>query len=168
VYLMRTYYKKPPEECLDDEGWFHTQDAGYLDEGGFLHWHGRISAMIKTGGANVSPVEVETRAIEQEWVGVASTVGVPHPGLSEVVVLCIVPIKGSEPAIPELMDHLRGRLSSYKVPRRVLVCRDEDLGFTASEKVRVDALRRVAAERIVETDDDVEWVTFLKEWLHQR
>ena len=59
VSLMRGYYKVVPEAYLDENGFFRTQDGGWLDEEGYVHWTGRISGMIKTGGANVSPVEIE-------------------------------------------------------------------------------------------------------------
>ena len=58
---MRGYYKVLPEDFLDENGYFRTKDGGWLDEAGYLHWTGRISGMIKTGGANVSPLEIESR-----------------------------------------------------------------------------------------------------------
>lgn len=162
VYLMRTYYKVAPEACLDDEGWFHTQDAGHLDEQGYLHWHGRISGMIKTGGSNVSPVEVETRAAESGVLGVVTVVGVPHHLLGEAVVMCAVPLQGTEPDPAPVLSHLRATLATYKVPRRILYFSDEELRFTASDKVQADLVRRLAVERLVATDEDQEWVSHLK------
>jgi fatty-acyl-CoA synthase len=162
IYLMRAYYKVAPETCVDDEGWFHTGDAGHLDERGYLHWDGRISGMIKTGGSNVSPVEVETRATESGVLGVVSVVGVPHHLLGEAVVMCAVPLLGTEPDPAAVLSHLRATLAVYKVPRRILFFGDEELAFTASEKVQADEVRRLAVARLVATDDDVVWVEHLK------
>lgn len=162
VYLMRTYYKVAPEDCLDDEGWFHTQDAGHLDEQGYLHWHGRISGMIKTGGSNVSPVEVETRAAESGVLGVVTVVGLPHHLLGEAVVMCAVPLQGTEPDLAAVLSHLRATLATYKVPRRILFFSDEELRFTASDKVQAELVRQLAVERLVATDEDQEWVSHLK------
>jgi acyl-CoA synthetase (AMP-forming)/AMP-acid ligase II len=162
VYLMRTYYKVAPEACLDDEGWFHTQDAGHLDEQGYLHWHGRISGMIKTGGSNVSPVEVETRAVESGVLGVVTVIGVPHHLLGEAVVMCAVPLQGTEPDPAAVLAHLRANLAVYKVPRRILFFGDEELRFTASDKVQADLARRLAVERLLATDEDGDWVAYLK------
>ncbi|HUE59743.1 MAG TPA: long-chain fatty acid--CoA ligase, partial [Acidimicrobiales bacterium] len=53
--LMDHYVGTMPQECFDSDGFFHTGDAGWFDEDGYLHWTGRRSEMIKTGGANVSP-----------------------------------------------------------------------------------------------------------------
>ncbi len=162
AYLMRTYYKVAPEACLDDEGWFHTQDAGHLDEQGYLHWHGRISGMIKTGGSNVSPVEVETRAFESGVLGVVTVIGVPHHLLGEAVVMCAVPLQGTEPDPGAVLAHLKANLAVYKVPRRILFFDDEELRFTASDKVQADLARRLAVERLLATDEDGDWVAFLK------
>src|SRR3546814_2305789 len=57
--LMSGYLGKAPEECFDTEGFFCTGDGGRLDEAGRFYWEGRLTDMIKTGGANVSPVEVD-------------------------------------------------------------------------------------------------------------
>ena len=136
-----------PEASLDDEGWFHTRDAGHLDEQGYLHWHGRISGMIKTGGSNVSPVEVETRAFESGVLGVVSVVGVPHPLLGEAVVMCAVPLQGAEPGRAVVLAHLRETLAVYKVPRRILFFSDEELRSrpaTRSRPTWSDAGRRAA------------------------
>ena len=58
---MRCYLGKTPAECFDADGWFHTGDVGHLDERGELHWTGRRTEMIKTGGAIVSPAEIEVQ-----------------------------------------------------------------------------------------------------------
>jgi fatty-acyl-CoA synthase len=160
--MMRGYYKSLPEECFDEDGWFHTKDSGFIDTGGYLHWTGRMSGLIKTAGANVSPVEVETKVAELELLGTVAVVGVPHPTLSEAVVLCGVPRKGVEVSGAEIIDRLRGTLASYKVPRRVLLFSHDDFVRTSNEKVRLDEIKRLAAGRILATDRDDEWVDFLR------
>ncbi len=57
--LMLGYIGTPLDETLDAEGFFRTGDGGYLDEVGRLFWEGRLTDIIKTGGANVSPLEVD-------------------------------------------------------------------------------------------------------------
>jgi fatty-acyl-CoA synthase len=168
VTLMRGYYKLPPEDALDDEGWFHTKDAGYLDEHGYLHWSGRISGLIKTAGANVSPIEVETRANELNMLGVCSVVGVPHPTLAEAVVLAGVPVAGVDFDRARLLAYLAEHLASYKVPKRVLLFEDKDLDFTTNEKLRIDRVRRLAVDQLISTDEDEAWVRFLRDWVSGR
>ena len=160
VTLMRGYYKIAPEECFDDDGWFRTKDSGHLDDAGYLHWHGRLSGLIKTAGANVSPAEVEAAVASWGRLKLGSAVGVPHPRFGEAVVLCAV--RSLDPVSAEdISGHLRGVLASYKVPRRVLFFDNEELTFTGSQKVRLEDLRSLAARRLAEGDD--EWAQFLRE-----
>ena len=59
-FLMNGYYKLPKEkQSIDDEGWLHTGDLGYVDEDNFLHLTGRIKDIIIKSGENISPVEIE-------------------------------------------------------------------------------------------------------------
>ncbi len=153
VTLMRGYYKVESAHVFDPEGFFRTQDGGSLDASGHLHWTGRLSGLIKTGGANVSPVELESVLAAYPGLRVAAAVGVPHPTLGEVVVLCAVPVASvREPDEAAIQAFVRERLAPYKVPRRVLLFSTEEFSYTANQKVqqgplRDAALRRLAAER---------------------
>jgi fatty-acyl-CoA synthase len=118
--------------------------------------------LIKTAGANVSPIEVEMRAAELKMIGVCTVLGVPHPTLGEAVVLAGVPLQEIEFDEDRFLAYLREHLASYKVPRRVLLFEDEQLQFTSSDKVRIDRVRQLVIERLISSDDDVEWVGFLK------
>ena len=89
------YVKVAPEEVFDTEGFFATGDAGFVDEEGHLHWVGRTSDLIKTGGANVSPVEIDNELLRHPGLSSALAVGVPHPTLGEIVVVCAVAQPGS-------------------------------------------------------------------------
>ena len=148
VTLMQGYWKVPLENVLDGEGYFHTGDGGYLDAEGLLHWTGRLSGMIKTGGANVSPLEVEKVAAEQPGVRAAIAVGLPHPTLGEALVLCVVPTEGSVVDENDLIARLRERLARYKVPRHVLVVEEAEAPTTGTQKLRADALRTLALDRM--------------------
>ena len=122
--LMRGYYKLEPELAFDADGWFRTQDGGSLDADGELHWTGRLSNLIKTGGANVSPLEIEAALRSYPGLRAALVVGVPHPTLGEVVVLCAIAEEGTTaPDGEAIRAFLRERLAPYKVPRCVLLFR---------------------------------------------
>jgi acyl-CoA synthetase (AMP-forming)/AMP-acid ligase II len=154
--LMRGYAKVPPELVFDADGWFRTQDGGSLDAEGFLHWTGRLSNLIKTGGANVSPLEIEQALAGHPDLELAVAVGVGHPTLGEAIVLCAVPAPGR--AIDEggIRAFLRGRLAAYKVPKRVLAFRAGELAFTGSQKVQLDPLRKLALERLAAEGAEIE------------
>ncbi|MCH2169178.1 AMP-binding protein [Myxococcota bacterium] len=148
VTFMRGYYKVQPESYLDDEGFFHTADEGTLDEEGYLHFTGRLSNVIKTGGANVSPLEIERCVAGCPGVHDGVAVGMPHPLLGEVVVLGVSRNEGAEVDPEEVRSYLRARLSAYKIPKLVLVFEDDELQYTATQKVQVAPFREAVVQRI--------------------
>ncbi len=146
--LMKGYLGKAPEEIFDEDGFYHTGDGGYIDEVGHLFWEGRLNDIIKTGGANVSPTEIDTAIAAFPGVRRTQTVGVPHATLSEMVVACVVPIDGANIDKDELLAYLKERLASYKVPREVLVFTEQEYPLTGNEKVKAGDLRKLACQRL--------------------
>jgi acyl-CoA synthetase (AMP-forming)/AMP-acid ligase II len=145
--LMKGYLKVAPEHTLDEEGFFHTGDSGWFDEHELLHFTGRFNNMIKTSGANVSPLEVEEALVAHPDIDAAAVVGIPAPTAGETVVACVVPRSGASLTENSVRDSLRGRLSSYKIPRRVLFFPDQsELPRTASNKFSVNAVRDLVVE----------------------
>jgi acyl-CoA synthetase (AMP-forming)/AMP-acid ligase II len=152
--LMRGYYKVAPEATFDADGYFHSQDGGYLDEHGYLHWQGRLSNIIKTGGANVSPLEIEECLLGYPDMRAAVAFGAPHPSLGEVIVLCAVAIEGETLEPERIVDFLKQRLAAYKIPRKILLFAESDLNFTGTQKIQTGklierALARLRVERAV-------------------
>ncbi len=154
--LMRGYAKVLPELVFDADGWFRTQDGGSLDAEGFLHWTGRLSNLIKTGGANVSPVEIEQLLVKHPDLKLAIAVGIGHPTLGEVVVLCAVPALGRSVDEAAIRAYLRERLAAYKVPRRVLVFRADELSYTGNQKLQLEPLRGLAEARLAAEGAEIE------------
>ncbi len=153
VTLMLGYQKVEPESWRDPDGYFHTGDAGLIDAEGYLHWTGRITDLIKTGGANVSPIEIERKLDSLQSLHAARIVGVPHPILGEIVVLCAVPTPGASPTEDEIRAWVREHMSTYKVPRRVFFFSEDEFELTGNQKIktaplREAALRRLEAERV--------------------
>ena len=146
--LMLGYLGTPSDETLDAEGFFHTGDGGYLDDAGRLFWEGRLTDIIKTGGANVSPREVDAVLVEHTEVKRSQTVGIPHETLGEVVIGCIVPNRVAVIDEAAIRDFARQSLASYKVPRRFLFFRDEELSTTGSDKVKTTDLRELVVARL--------------------
>jgi fatty-acyl-CoA synthase len=146
--LMLGYIDVPLDETLDEEGFFRTGDGGYMDAQGRLFWEGRLTDIIKTGGANVSPLEIDGVLATCPGVKIGQTVGVPHDTLGEMVVTCVVPHADVVLDEAGIREYLKQRLASYKVPRRVLFLREEDLSMTGTAKVKSTALRELAAQRL--------------------
>ena len=124
------------------DGWFHTRDAGHLDEGGFLYVHGRLDDVIVRGGENLSPGEIESVLLEHPAVLEAAVVGVPDVEWGEKVVAAVVPAAGAEVDEDELRDFVRARLRSTKTPERIQV--RADLPFNETGKL----LRRVLRDEL--------------------
>ncbi|WP_395395124.1 class I adenylate-forming enzyme family protein [Novosphingobium sp. BL-8A] len=146
--LMSGYLGKAPEECFDAEGFFCTGDAGRVDEAGRFFWEGRMTEMIKTGGANVAPIEVDEVIARIPGVKRTQTVGVPDDLLGEMVVACIVPLDGAVVDEATVIASCKAQIASFKVPRRVLFFRDEDYAITGSEKVKSSEVRKLAQARL--------------------
>jgi len=146
--LMLGYVGTPLSETLDAEGFFRTGDGGYLDDSGRLYWEGRLTEIIKTGGANVSPLEIDEVLEAYPGVKAVKTVGVPHDTLGEVVVACIVPQDGASLDAEQIRGFLRERLASYKVPRHVLFLDADALSVTGTGKLKAGELKQLATEKL--------------------
>ena len=143
--ITRGYLDDPAAtaETIDAEGWLHTGDLAEMDRDGACRVVGRLKDMIKTGGENVSPVEVEELLVSHPDVDRAAVVGLPDERWGELVVAFVVPAPGREPDPAELTEFCRNGLSPFKVPRLWRVV--DDLPMTASAKVQRAELRRIAA-----------------------
>jgi len=146
--LMLGYIGVPLEETLDAEGFFATGDGGYVDHEGRLFWEGRLNDIIKTGGANVSPLEIDETIRNCPGVKLNQTVGVPDELLGEMVVTAVVPHEGQVLDEDGIRDFARQSLASYKVPRRVLFFEEGELKTTGSAKIKTADLRELASKRL--------------------
>lgn len=149
--VMAHYYKMSPAHCFDAEGFFHTGDLATLDEGGRLHFRGRLKDVIKTAGVNVAAAEVEAVLQQHPGVKLACAVGVPHPARGENVAAFVVPGLTTCTA-EELLAFCRQRLASYKVPRHLFLCAEADLPLLGSGKVDKQALRAAAAKKVLSNE----------------
>jgi fatty-acyl-CoA synthase len=99
-------------------GWFHTGDIGVQDDDGYLYIVDRLKDMIVSGGENIAGSEVERVLYEHESVVEAAVVGRPDDRWGEVPIAYVV--SSSETTTPEeLIEHCRGQLARYKVPKHV-------------------------------------------------
>ncbi|HVX18475.1 MAG TPA: AMP-binding protein [Acidimicrobiales bacterium] len=110
--------------ALTDDGWFPTNDAGYLDAAGFLFVEGRLDDVIVRGGENISPGEVEDVLLQHEAVAEVAVVGVPDDEWGEVVAAAVVLTDGGRADEAELQEWVRTQLRSSRVPARVDIRRD--------------------------------------------
>jgi acyl-CoA synthetase (AMP-forming)/AMP-acid ligase II len=137
---MAGYWNRP--EATEDvirDGWFHTGDAGTVDEEGFFYVKDRIKDMIVTGSENVYPAEVEASLAAHPDIIEIAVIGVPDDRWGEKVKAVAVRRSGSSLSELELLAWAGERLAGYKRPRSVDFV--EQLPRNASGKILKRALR---------------------------
>lgn len=149
-YVTVGYYKDEDKNraAFDADGYFITGDLGILDPEGRLQFRGRMKEMIKTGGINVAPVEVEEILMAHPAVKIAFVVGVPDAQRDEMIGAIVIRRPGETVEGPELLAHCRRALAAYKVPRLVKFVDESDLPLTVTGKLQKNRLGDLfAAER---------------------
>jgi fatty-acyl-CoA synthase len=142
--LMRGYYRKPEATAaaIDAEGWMHTGDMGLLRADGHLRFMGRYKDMLKIGGENVDPMEVEAYLMGHPAINLAAVVSYPDARLSEVGVAFVRCEPGQSLSESDVLAYCRGRIASFKIPRHVFFV--DDFPMTGSGKIQKVKLREEA------------------------
>jgi fatty-acyl-CoA synthase len=147
--LMHGYLGRPADQTFDADGYFHTGDAGHVDVNGIVHYSGRRTEMIKTGGANVSPAELEVALRACAPVKLSRILGIADKRLDQIVVACIVCKEGFSATEEEIKAFLKERVASYKVPKHVLFFDEAEVPMTAGgTKVRDEGLVEKILEKL--------------------
>jgi fatty-acyl-CoA synthase len=149
--VMQAYYRKAEEtaKTIDPDGWLHTGDMGLIRPDGHLRFMGRYKDMLKIGGENVDPLEIEAYLASHPAIAAAAVVGLPDARLSEVAVAFVRVDPAHNLTVPEVIEHCRGKIASYKIPRHVVFV--EELPMTGSGKVQKVKLREEAHRRLAGT-----------------
>ena len=147
--LMVELLGQAPADVFEPGGWYRTGDSGLLDADGHLYFRGRLGTVIKAGGTNVAPREVELAIESQPGVMHAFVVGVPAAdGRGEAVAAAVVAKPGAGIDPQDLRARLRAEIASYKVPRHVAVfAEQQELPWLESGKIDLQALRRLLTDR---------------------
>lgn len=144
--LTTGIYGREREEVFDADGYYHTGDRGYI-ENGSIYFTGRYSEMIKTGGANVAPLEVEATLLTLEEIDQAYVFGLPDKALGEVVTAVLVPTDRVPCDPREVQEQLKDRLSVYKIPRRFHMVTAQEVPHLGSGKPDKRSLRQWALQQ---------------------
>lgn len=152
--LLLGYYKKPKETAAayTEDGFFRTGDMAERHADGHIRFLGRYKDMLKVGGENVDPMEVEGLLLEHPAVREVAVVGVPDERLAEVPIAFVAPNAGATVDARELLAFCRGKVASFKIPRQVIL--QDALPMTASGKIRKVELREVAERRFSAIEHD--------------
>jgi fatty-acyl-CoA synthase len=124
--VTRGYYREAEETAaaIDATGWFHTGDLAVQGGAGHTFFLGRLRETLRIGHFMVAPAEIEAFLMTHPKIAQAFVVGVPDARLGEVAVAFVIPRAGEAVTDTELEEHGRGRLASFKLPRRVFVVDD--------------------------------------------
>ena len=138
---IRDRYWRHPEATREafEDGWFLTGDVAVL-QAGYYRILGRSSIdIIKSGGYKLSALEIEGVLLDHEAIGEAAVIGLPDDTWGEVVAAAVTLKDGASLDLSGLKQWCAGRMSAYKIPRRLKVL--NDLPRNAMGKVVKPALR---------------------------
>ena len=142
--VMRGYLNDPETTArtFTQDGFLRTGDLGTQDADGRLRMVGRIKDVIRVGGENVAPAEVEEVLSAHPAVALAQVVGVPDARLVEVVAAFLQLREGAVVTEAEMLAWLKPRLANFRMPRHLRIVENfEAIGMTASGKVQKVKLR---------------------------
>jgi fatty-acyl-CoA synthase len=145
-YIMRGYLGSSATQTVDaitPDGFFRTGDMGRLLPDGTISFSGRVTEMIKKGGINISPAEVEDVLMRHDTVALAGVVGVPDATQGELLAAFVVAKPGATLRPDELAAHCRSVASRYKVPDFIEI--RESLPVTVTGKLMRRELKQIAA-----------------------
>ena len=137
------YYRDAEQTraAFDADGFFVTGDLGTVGGDGRIRFRGRLKEMIKTGGINVAPLEVEAVLLAHPAVKQAYVVGLSDRGKGEVAAAAVELHEGATATAEALTVFCRERLASYKVPARIIFRKAGEFPLTATGKVQKPRLR---------------------------
>ena len=116
--IMKGYWNRPEatREAIDEQGWFHSGDVGYLDEEGYLFICDRVKDMVISGGENVYPAEVEGVLYEHPAITEVAVIGLPDDKWGEAVTAVAALAEGASLTLEELREFGGDKLARYKLP----------------------------------------------------
>jgi acyl-CoA synthetase (AMP-forming)/AMP-acid ligase II len=118
--MTANYWNNPDaNEALYAGEWLHTGDLGKLDEDGYLYFVDRKKDLIKTGGENVYPLEVENLLNRHPAVAEVTVIGLPDPKWGEAVTAVVVSKDGNDLSLEEMKAFCKGNIAGYKIPKKI-------------------------------------------------
>jgi acyl-CoA synthetase (AMP-forming)/AMP-acid ligase II len=133
------YYNDPEKTAatIDTDGWFHTGDLGTVDEQGQVMFLGRLKEMMKVGGENVAPAEIEAFVMGHPAVKLVQAVGIPDARLTEVPAIFVELKPGAAATEDGLIEFCSGKIASYRVPRHVRFVTSWPLSATKIQRFKL-------------------------------
>ena len=144
--VMLGLHRREREHVFTADGWYRTGDGGFLDADGHVYFKGRTGDVIKSSGMLITPREVELVIESFPEVMHAFVMGIDHDERGEDVAAAVVLRPGTDVSGDEVRLRVKEELSSYKVPRHVVVYTDQNqLPWLDSGKIDRRGVRRLLA-----------------------
>jgi acyl-CoA synthetase (AMP-forming)/AMP-acid ligase II len=145
--LMLGYLDRPEltAETVTPDGFLRTGDVMSIDDSGFVRYVGRVKDVIRRGGINIDPLELERVLVQHPDVNDITVVGAPHPRLGEQAVAVVVPSPGAEPTLADLTALLTERdVPRPSHPEHIVLV--DDLPKTEFGKHNKPAVKQMLAD----------------------
>jgi acyl-CoA synthetase (AMP-forming)/AMP-acid ligase II len=133
-------------ESILPGGWVTMGDLGVCDEQGRVLFLGRVKETLKVGGENVAPQEIESQLALHPAVGLVQVVGIPDERLLEVPAAFVELLPGTTATEAELIEHCRGKIASFKLPRLIRFISGDDWPMSATKIQRFKLRERLLEE----------------------
>jgi crotonobetaine/carnitine-CoA ligase len=142
--IMMREYNNVPDKTVEAwrNLWFHTGDAGKLDEEGYLYFEDRVKDVIRRRGENISSFSIESAINNHPAVEECAAIAVPAEhgvGAEDEVKICVVLKEGAELDPAELLEYCAQNMPYFAVPRYIEYI--AEIPKTSNEKVRKNVLR---------------------------
>jgi fatty-acyl-CoA synthase len=137
--LFDGYYKDPEKTAATflEGGWMRTGDLGSVTADGRARYLGRLKDIIRVGGENLAPAEIEAHLMTHPSVLIAQALGIPDPRLEEVPVAFVELRAGGQATEEELIAYCEGAIARFKVPRHIRFVEEWPMSATKVQKFRL-------------------------------
>ena len=137
--LMSGYLNPLQTDEVIKNGFYYTNDFGYLDEDGYLFIEGRKNYLISTGGENVNPMEIEKILLQHPSIAEAAVFPLKDQEWGEIIAAALVmKDKSRKISYDELKIFLQDKISSFKIPKKIFF--EDQLPKTELGKIEKDKL----------------------------
>jgi fatty-acyl-CoA synthase len=152
---MLGYWNRPDETATTlRDGWLHSGDLGLVGEDGYLRVTGRSKELYKSGGELVMPKEIEDLLAVHADISQVFAIGLRDDRWGEIGCVVVVPVPGAAITETDVLAECRAKLARFKVPKRVVFYRAEDLPTTPTGKVqKFRLIEQLNADRINLTEN---------------
>ncbi|KAM9832054.1 medium-chain acyl-CoA ligase ACSF2, mitochondrial [Neosynchiropus ocellatus] len=146
--VMLEYWndKEKTDDCVRQDGWYHTGDIGSMDAQSYCKIEGRMKDMIIRGGENIYPAEIEQFLHKHPKVKEAQVVPVKDARMGEEICACIKLVDGQTCSVEEIKDFCKGQIAHFKIPRYILFV--DSYPLTVTGKIQKNKLREAVEKQL--------------------